>query len=405
MQISRWPAFEAFCAKHNLGFLPVRFQLRVFRFRLRTLLVVISLLAVALAFVGNVIVHARRQSAIAARIKEAGGEWTFHPEYEPYTDEPELYLFCRRTFGEHACRHIKQVNFHKNKPIDKELALLQRLPQLGMLRLVGHKLTDKSLAHIARCRNLQSIVLQRYPYNYKQFSPAGIAQLGQLPRLRHLSVVDLDEAQLREVARFSQLERLEIESADTNPAVLAEVAKLPKLKELKIDGCNDFDHETCAALTGLHQLEALELHKIMLNAHDCEQLARLPRLRYLSFWECSGLDVDAATALRKCAGLKRLTLGTCCNDEMLTVLAGLPELEVLNISGSAVTDASAPVMLQFPKLRWLAIGGTPITLSGLYTICSARHLRDIYTSVQMPEADFQELSRRGRVSRNIHKGF
>jgi hypothetical protein len=396
MQNSHWSAIEAFCAKHNLGFLPVRF-------RLRTLLIVTALLAIVFGFIGNVMVHVRRQTAIAARIKEAGGEWSFHAEYEPYGSEPELYLLCRRMFGEHACRHIKQVNFYQNKPVDAELALLQRLPQLGMVRLVGNKLTDQSLAHIARCRNLQSIKLQGYPY--AQFSPAGIAQLGQLPRLRRLAVVDLDEAQLREVGKFSQLEQLKIQSAYTNPAVLAEIARLPKLKELEIKGCNDFDHETCAALTGLQQLEALELYKIPLNAHDYQQLARLPKLSYLYTWECPGLDAEAATALRQCSGLKRLMLGRCCNDEILAALAGLPELEVLNISGSAVTDASAPVMLQFPKLSWLSIQGTPITLKGLYTICSARQLKNIYTSVQMPDADFQELSRMGRISRNIHKGF
>lgn len=363
---SHWPALEAFCKKHNLGFLQIRF-------RLRTLLFMTTLLAVVLGFVANVLIHIRRQSAITARINERSGQATFHNYFAGVSgEEVARSEWYREHFGEHAFRHIKHVHLISLQPHDEVLALLPQLSRLEALQVSGKNYTADNLRSIVRCRQLQTLHM-----HLSGSESASIAELSQLPKLRQLALNDFGETQIREAATLSQLEELSIRSRATTPAVLAELKKLPQLKVLEINGCVDDQHETCAALIGCERLEVLSLRNIPLKASDFQQLARLPNLRQLYMAEMSPLDVEAASALRQVTPLRKLGLSKYCTDESLAALAGMPELDALNVTGSDITDASIAVLRQFPKLRELYIAKTQLTAAGIMQLTSGLEFRQL----------------------------
>lgn len=380
---SHWPALEAFCKKHNLGFLPIRF-------RLRTLLFFTTLLAVVLGFVGNVLIHVRRQSAIVAQITKVGGQASFHNYYAGVSgDEIARSEWYREHFGEHAFRHIKQVHLLSLQPHDEVLALLPQLSQLQVLQVSGKNYTAHNLRSIAKCRRLQTLHM-----HLSESESASIAELSQLPKLRQLMLNDFGNAQVREAATLSQLEELTIGSRHTTPTSLAELKKLPNLKKLEIIGCIDSEHETCAALVGCRQLEILSLRNIPLKAHDFQQLAKLPKLRQLYFPELPNLNAEAATALRQVSQLRRLNLFQC-TDESLAALAGMPELETLSLHGSDITDASIPTLQRFPKLRELYISQTKLTAAGVMELAQSSQLEQLSVSTGLlSHQQRQELLRR-----------
>ena len=373
--LRHWPALVAFCEKHNLGF--VALPRAYFRFRLRTLLFVTTLLAVVLGIVGNIFIHIRTQSAIAAQITSVDGSYSVQNRYAGISGaELERDQWNRQNFGEHTFRHIRFVQLFSVKAGDKVLPLLPRLSRLEALEISTKQLTTENLRHIAHCRPLQTLVVHQ-----RVGECASLLELRQLANLRQLWLRGLNEARLREVGELRNLEEISLSSRHTSLAVLAELKRLPKLKTLAINGCVEEAHsEICAALVGLDQLETLVIDKVSLNSHDLQRLAELPNLRILHLSELPEFDFESATALRRLTKLQQLRLCKQVTDESLAALAGMPELEVLNLHGADITDASIRSLRQFPKLRDLRIVQTKLTADGVMQLVEESQIRELSVS-------------------------
>ncbi|WP_254509289.1 leucine-rich repeat domain-containing protein [Anatilimnocola floriformis] len=394
--LSHWSALTAFCEKHNLGFgaLPRAF----FRFRLRTLLIVTTLLAVILGIVGNYLIHIRTQSAIAAQIKAVDGWYSFENRYTGISGtELEWDRWNREHFGEHTFRHIRDVHLSSAEADNKVLPLLHRLSRLEALELSPKELMAENLRHVARCRSLRTLVI------YQEGECASLLELRQLANLRQLWLRNSDEGRLLEISMLPHLEELSLRSPHTSLAVIAELKRLPKLKTLEISSAVDVAQpEICTMLVGLDQLETLVLDKVALNSHDLKKLTELPQLRKLFLCEIPEVNHESTTVLRQLDKLQYLRLPKHLTDESLAALAGMPQLEFLNLNESDITDASIPMLHQFPKLRELHIVKSKLSADGIMKLAEGSLIRELWVTrnILSQQQEDKLRSRKPHISLN-----
>lgn len=127
-----------------------------------------------------------------------------------------------------------------------------------------------------------------------------------------------------------------------------------------------------------------------------QDLAWICRLRHLRGLSLRGADLRGADLglLEKLEDLQWLCLRGADLRSPVSRLPRVPELEVLDLKFSTVTDADMPSCGQFPKLKVLSICGTAVTDDGLKRVVEAnpslRYLK-LSRAKHITEKAFPEL--------------
>jgi hypothetical protein len=172
---------------------------RWFQFRLRSLLIALTLLAIV---PGGYIVHERGE---AQRMKAAVAMMEAELQHIEVYARPN-WLHSLLVPG--APGNIVGFAIHHPRAIeDSQLAPLAELHTLIWLDVVGVPLTDDSVVHISRLKNLERLRIDETP---------------------------ITDAGLIHLTRLSKLHTLNLSSTQITDAGLAHLAKLPNLKELYI---------------------------------------------------------------------------------------------------------------------------------------------------------------------------
>jgi uncharacterized protein (TIGR02996 family) len=185
-----------------------------------------------------------------------------------------------------------------------------------------------------------------------------------------------DSHLLKEAFRQGWVEHLDlVDNAGIPWADQLELRELPRL------GFQTVDDETLEHLPPLPALRELYLNNCRATRAELEWLRDFPRLRFLhmSCWDSTG-DTDmtrvlAAPHLRslslhgdlsnatmeqigRLAELRKLNLGArYITDTGLTALRALEHLEELKINSSDLTDEALPLLARLPRLRALDLSG------------------------------------------------
>jgi hypothetical protein len=218
----------------------------VFRFRLRTLLIAVTLLSVWLGF------HVRRterQRTSAAAIKEFGGwiryDFQFpsgefnHDDFDPKARSPiPIWLLDRLGFD--FFHDVVQVNLNysedggtreeNHNPSDGALAHLEGFPNLRILLLSDTQASDSSLRYLAGLKKLERL----YMWDVSHVSDDGVAHLRRLNNLRYIH----------------------LSSSLITDKSLAIFAEMPKLEGLSLQ-FNQFSDEGLKLFSHCHNLESL----------------------------------------------------------------------------------------------------------------------------------------------------
>ena len=124
------------------------------------------------------------------------------------------------------------------------------------------------------------------------------------------------------------------------------------------------------------------------------QIGELRELRYLSLCNEATPD-DARPALSELSGLrrlKRLQLRSLADDEGLAHLAGLRELEWLDLSNNDVTDAGLVYLAELSQLEELNLAHNAISDAGLAQLAGLRRLKFLdLTNTQVTEEGIERL--------------
>ncbi|KAL4451731.1 hypothetical protein ABPG75_007393 [Micractinium tetrahymenae] len=287
-------------------------------------------------------------------------------------------------------------------------AIAAGMPRLACLGLFesGEEVTDAGLAHLARLKG--SLTALDMGYSTWSHTPAGLQQLlAQLTGLRLLNIGGCEgttDAVVATVAQHCrQLTQLDVsESQRMSAAGVGQLGKLPALLELNL-GWNIRLRD--------HWLEGLPPSLSRLDLSFCGELtdgalrhlgARLPALASVTLRKCGRITEAGLAALSSCTGLSHLDLSHCqhitglaplrplrqlsslvlvdasraLHPPCMALLAGLPALRSVEISGKRVDDGCMQALSHASQLTSLALSSCPrVTERGLLALCRSRGLR------------------------------
>jgi Leucine-rich repeat (LRR) protein len=143
-------------------------------------------------------------------------------------------------------------------------------------------------------------------------------------------------------------------------------------------------NSTLEKLRGLRHLRELHLNSSPITDDQLVYVAGLNQLEVLDLRETQVGDVGVHNLIGM-EKLQRLSLlDSQITDESLRILAELPNLEFLDVRATEVSDAGLPYLTEFPSLTDLYLGSTKVTDAGMADLNRIQNLRllDIgYTEV------------------------
>ena len=189
---------------------PVKRKLRWYQFSLRTLLIFVTLFAVACSWVAVKMGQAKRQREAIEAIRKAGGfVWYAEGDYS-----------LNRTWGVDVLgvdfyANVEGASFdHRTNNPDETLKTitpyLVTFKTLTFLDLDKNPVTDKSIPVLLQLKNLDSLQL-----GGSTITDDGLAQLKDLPNLRRLSLVYADQITdegIMHLKQFPKLRNIRFES-------------------------------------------------------------------------------------------------------------------------------------------------------------------------------------------------
>ncbi len=191
---------------------------RWFQFSLRTLLIVMLIIAIPCAWVGRKIEQKRREREAVTAIKALGGHVLFDYQVDAAvtngepdaiaTAEPFGPAWLRKCVGDDFFSDVVCVTLWRRDTGDAASEHLKQLTHLQELWLNTSGLSDAGMANLKEMANLRTFCL-----NSTRVTDAG---LGILSRMAHVETLDLSNTEV----------------TDTG---IANLKELPSLKELYLD--------------------------------------------------------------------------------------------------------------------------------------------------------------------------
>lgn len=281
--------------------------MRLPRFGMRTLMCVITLVAVIL---GWQVTKAERQRRLVEALEARGARFIYAHEDgppQPIANAPGT-TFPLSLLSKHYFYRIVGVSLEKQVPAVDELQRLRTLGEVKYLECGGGELTPAHFLALQEMESLEQLWLRKVT-----FDNADLQKLITLPRLRSLA---LDDSSL-------------------NGAGLSHVGKCYGLESLVIRG-TQVQSGDLALIRGLSKLGYLDAQRTELCDDDMASILQLKAL--------TGIDLPP-----------QLT------DAAMVELAQHPGLQVVRVHDSPITDAGLQELLALPRLRSLWLYNTAVT--------------------------------------------
>lgn len=234
---------------------------------------------------------------------------------------------------------------------------LAKLPRLNQLSLSLKELSDDQLGNVARIQSLHELQLHD-----GDIHGHGLAALTALPNLRTLSMRMRDappgSTTLIPIGKLKHLRCLTLYDQDWRIMTAKEVSALAELKDLErleINGYELAADADAAHLVASHpKLRSLGLGIDRLPEPVLASLPNLDQLEQLRII-CDDLGAERMSHIAKVRSLRRLVLrggqSHAFDDDSLAALVTLPHLEVLDISQTAITDAAVESLAAMKRLQ------------------------------------------------------
>jgi hypothetical protein len=330
-----------------------------FQFGLRSFLRLVLAIAVPLAWLAAEMRQAQQQRQAVAAIRLGGGQVQY--DYvgdsakvflettnlvEPQRPAPEWLL---RWIGEDFFAEVLGVYAMHARAWTLDCTYLEMLPQIRTLDLSFAQVADAELKSIARMSNLETLSFYRTP-----ITDAGLAHLQELIELRELflSGTEITGDGLEHLRGLTKLRRLVLNLTPIADGGLAHLRGLTELRELHL-------YETpitdlgLAHLRGLSRLRHLDLTRTALTDAGLENLSELRELEIIALG------------------------GTQITDDGLIHLRELPKLQGLRLTDTRITDAGLESLSQLTNLEWVTLENTRITDAGLAHLKGMPRLRTV----------------------------
>lgn len=284
---------------------------RWFRFSLRTLLLLVTVLGMWL----GLHLHAmRRQQESIAAIKNIGGAcyYDFQEDVVPGNASTSLVpSLLRKWLGDDFFHDITIVN----------LTHCYDAKGQWQKNLLG---TGEDLKHLAGFPKLKVLFLHN-----KQASNAGLAYVGKLSHLEKLYILHAPDLGDEGVAHLSKLHKLKcvlINDSQITDDSLKVFASMPSLQILDLED-NHFTNHGLAHLSHMGQLISLNFGRGDVSGITDEGLAHLEGLENLEELGLAGTGITSA-GLKHLKGLKKLRALSVPADVVSSLETTLPNYKI-----------------------------------------------------------------------------
>jgi hypothetical protein len=231
-----------------------------FQFRLRSLVLGMSIIAVALAPVRAEIARCQAIQGIVEHVSRCRGEVFFDYQWieegvvlrQLKNNQPG---WIRKCLGAYAFAHIIEIR------LDRQIVDLSTLkqiaancPKLRHLSLRGASVNDTMMEQVALCRQLEFL---------------------------ELSDTNISEKALTQLAYQDRLETLCLENTKVSGSSFVTISKLDKLRNVTLENADIDDHDV-AQLADSKSIETLFLAGTEITDASIPHLARMPNLATIS---------------------------------------------------------------------------------------------------------------------------
>jgi hypothetical protein len=194
------------------------------QFSLATLLAVVTVLCVWLAFV---VTRAHRQRDAVAALRKTGASVTYDFQRvgkygvdgtKPNPGPKQL----RRGLGEEYFQEVDSVMFHQIQISDNDLRPFHALPHVRWIKIIDQPITDAGMQHLAGLSELTMLELAR-----TKVTDAGLRDLSGLHQLDFLGLsrTGITDGSLRILKTLDELQYLDLRSTQVTEAGVAELQK------------------------------------------------------------------------------------------------------------------------------------------------------------------------------------
>ena len=236
------------------------------------------------------------------------------------------------------------------------------------VHIEGDNVDDELLKNVGKLPSVEWFTIQGHAS--PDLTPAGMAQLRTLSRLKGLSVRGFTDSHgfVAGLTGKTRLRRLWLPEAAVTDDEMAIIGGFAELEVLQMDGRNVTDRGF-AQVAKLKELSLLEMPGVRIT--DLAPVADLVQLDLLVFAPARATPARSVPGpggpsslgpLRRLTQLTQLILGpTRIEDRDLAVVAGLPKLYNLQIGARGITEAGLARLAESRSLTCLGLADTSIT--------------------------------------------
>ncbi len=350
-----------------------------FRFSLKSLLIAMTIAAVALAIVAQPLMEDRRTRrhlnlavAMGAKVSSTGillREQTLRRIVLSFFGLPvHLHLYRLDFSGTKLTdielgqlkgfREIRELDLGNTQVTDNALASLKKLEYLRVLDISGTQVTDQGIQHLLEIPSLASLNVTKTLVTY-----AALEKLDATLPLAHFceekAIAELEALGVQVVA----FPRHGFEGGVAMPDIdgILDTGVTGRVAASVIVGMNrqlSLDATDLAHLCHLASLSDLDFHSVTLSpgsqAPILALIKRLPKLKRLSIYVINLTDQDLESIGRQ-TQLEELMLGSCVGltDEGLSHLSSLKQLKKLSVTNcnGLSTEALSQLEGQLPNCQ------------------------------------------------------
>lgn len=212
---------------------------RWFQYSLRTLLVFVTLCAIACSWLALSLREVKREEAAAAAFAKFNGG-------AAWDENAPGPAWLRGVLGEHFFGHVIWVRLDGGQVTDSTLEPLDTMNHLQQLDLFDTHVTDAGLEHLEGLRELKKLSVDQ-----TNVTDVGLEKIAGLKQLEYLSLfkTQVTDAGLGKLAGLSKLQTLGLASENVTDAGLEHLQRMRQLTYIYLGG----SHLTAAGETKLQQ--------------------------------------------------------------------------------------------------------------------------------------------------------
>ena len=258
-------------------------------------------------------------------------------------------------------RHLRKLDLSHTRITDAGLEQLKRLENVVELNCYyAERLTEDGIAHLRGWKHLERLSLRGTKVTSGVFE-----HLAYLTSLRSLDLgfTQIEDEGFEQLASLARLEKLSLGGNRLSGSCLPLLKQLPALVDLDVSGIQRVDsglwglpltEENLARIGQLRQLRALNLAGATLADRGVDRPGHP---------EAERAELRDLTALAGLINLERLDLSRQpVTTEAINGLSGLPKLRELRLGlARKLDDSAVPALLSLKSLQKLYLAGTKLS--------------------------------------------